>query len=151
MLPTLNINPSHTVTLLLANYAFNYIFARQLWLLVPVPVLLRHSSIQLTAIDLVIVEALLLACCDRCCVYCASFFWAKKYNSRRFTLTTWLQSFILHLELSLIWPMAQIKKQAVIHYMVTTLADPVSRVPFPSESFRGILTMLDCTERHILE
>ena len=45
--------------------------------------------------------------------------------------------------------MAQIKKQAVIHYMVTTLADPVSRVPFPLESFRGILTMLDCTERHI--
>ena len=49
----------------------NYIFARQLWLLVTV---LVHSSIQLTAIDLVIVEALLLACCDRCCVYCASFF-----------------------------------------------------------------------------
>ena len=75
-----------------------------------------------------------------------SFFGAKKCNSgsRRFTFT-WLQSFILHLELSL----AQIKKQAVIHYMVTTLADPVSRVPFPSESFRGILTMLDCTERHI--
>ena len=52
----------------------NYIFAHQLWLLVTVPVLLRHSSIQLTAIDLVIVEALLLACCDRCCVYCAQFF-----------------------------------------------------------------------------
>ena len=36
----------------------NYIFAHQLWLLVTV---LVHSSIQLTAIDLVIVEALLLA------------------------------------------------------------------------------------------
>ena len=45
-------------------YAFNYIFARQLWLLVTVPVLQRHSTIQLTAIDLVIVEALLHACCD---------------------------------------------------------------------------------------
>ena len=45
-------------------YAFNYIFARQLWLLVTVPVLQRHSTTQLTAIDLVIVEALLHACCD---------------------------------------------------------------------------------------